>query len=79
MANNIDQYAKVKLGVGNEFMGKEPLIFMKWCSRFWGMPLVAFFLEKVPFPLCSVVSKDVKKEKKSSLYPFRAIFVKWPV
>ena len=43
MSNNIDQYAKVKLGGGNEFMAKGPLEFMKWCSGFWGMPLVAFF------------------------------------
>ena len=28
MSNNIDQYAKVKLGGGNEFMAKGPLIFM---------------------------------------------------
>ena len=34
MSNNIDQYAKVKLGGGNEFMGKGPVEFMsevvKW-------------------------------------------------
>ena len=28
MSNNIDQYAKVKLGGGNEFMAKGPLEFM---------------------------------------------------
>ena len=28
MSNNIDQYAKVKLGGGNEFMANEPVEFM---------------------------------------------------
>ena len=40
MSNNIDKYAKVKLGGGNEFMGKGPLIFMSEVD-FGGRALVA--------------------------------------
>ena len=33
MSNNIDQYAKVKLGGGNEFMGKGSLEFINWAKN----------------------------------------------
>ena len=33
MSNNIDQYAKVKLGGGNEFMAKGPLEFINWANN----------------------------------------------